>query len=199
MTSLLAVPYQVVIASDDSQIAFDCMVTERHGGKLVVTEHPVEVGAAVADHARKEPDELSLQGIISDTPILLNLAEDRQPSVSGGSPENRAQDAFEEFQRLQDTVALLTVTTETRDYENMVITSLSTVKDKTRRHILDINLSLREFRRASVETVDAPEPVEPAHKGKRKQGRKQTKAAQPEVETKQGSLFEQIANALGGG
>lgn len=195
MTSLIDVPYQVVIAAEDSQIAFDCTVQEKHSGTLVVTEHPVEVGAAVADHARKEPDVLDLQGLVSNTPILLNLPDTLQPSVPGTSPDQRAKSAYLEFQRLQDTTALLTVSTEWRVYEDMMIISIGVVKDKARRYILDINLTLRKFRRATVETVDAPEPVEPVHKGKRKQGRKQTKPAEPEVEEKTTSI---LASILGG-
>ena len=197
MSSLLAIPYQVVIQAADSQIAFDCTVKERHSHKLTVTDHPVEENASVADHARKEPDGLDLQGLISNQPILLNAAEDLQPSVPGTDPKNRAKAAYIEFCRLQDTVALLTVSTEMRVYQNMVIESIAVDRDKTTRNILDIGLSLRPFRTASVETVAAPEPIDPVHKVKRDQGRKQTKPAKPEVETKSTSLLESISNALG--
>ena len=198
MTSLLTVPFQVVIEADDSQIAFDCTVSEQHSDTLEVTEHPVEEGADVADHARKMPDVLTLQGIISNQPILLNVADDLQPSVPGGSPDNRAQDAYDEFRRLQAAASLLTVKTELRDYESMVITTITTNRDKTTRNILDVSLSLREFRKATVESVEAPEPVEPVHRGRRKQGRKQKKPAKPEVEEKQTSLLGNIINAIGG-
>ena len=199
MTSSVDTPYQVVISSDASQIAFDATVSERHQSKLTVTEHPVEKGANVSDHARKEPDVIDINGIISNHPILLNFDEDLQPSVVGTSPFERAQSAFNEFQRLQNTAALLTVSTETRIYENMMIVSLAAPKDAAKRFILDISLTLREFRRASVETIDAPEPIEPVHKGKRKQGRKQTKPAAAEVEEKTSVLQGLINSALGAG
>lgn len=189
MTSLLTVPFQVVISSDDSQIAFDATVSERHQGKLTVTEHPVETGANITDHAQKEPDVLDISGIISNQPILLNIVEQLQPSIPGGDPNNRAQDAYTEFQRLQDTAALLEVATEMRDYSNMMITSISVNREARTRNILDIGLSLREFKIASVETIEAPEPVEPVHKNKRKQGRKQTKKPKTEVEEKQSSVL----------
>jgi hypothetical protein len=198
MTSQIDTPFQVVIASDDSQIAFDATVSERHQSKLTVTEHPVETGANVTDHAKKEPDVIDLQGIISDHPILLNVIEDRKPSVLGTSPKERAKSALREFQRLQDIAALLTVTTESRTYEDMMITSISVPKDSARRHILDISLTMRQFRRASVETVEAPEPVEPVHKAKRKQGRKQKKTPKKEVEQKSQGLLERIVNAVSG-
>lgn len=197
MTSLLDIPYQVVITAPDSQIAFDATVSETHTGKLDITEHPVEVGADVSDHAKKAPDALQISGIVSDTPILLNF-EDRQPIIPGGDPDTRAKNAYDEFVRLQDTAVLLEVATEIRDYADMMIESISVTRDASKRHILDIGLGLRQFRRATVETVDAPEPAEPAHKRKRKQGRKQKKEPKKEVETKQTSILQDIAGAISG-
>ena len=196
MTSLFDTSYQVVISSDDSQIAFDATVTEQHKHELAITEHPVEDGANVADHARKLPDAIDIQGIISNHPILLNFTEDLQPSVPGGDPNNRAQDAYDEFVRLQSTAALLDVTTELRDYTDMMITAISVRRDKTTRDILDIGLTLREFRKATVESTEAPEPVEPVHKGKTNKGRQQKKDPAPEVEEKSESVLESAANAL---
>ncbi len=198
MTSLLAVPFKVIIASPDSQIAFDATVSERHSDTLTLTQHPVEQGADVTDHAQKEPEALDINGIISNHPILLNVEDDLQPSVQGGSPDNRAQDAYDEFLRLQANASLLFIRTELRDYENMVLTGISVQRDKTTRNILDIGLTLTQFRLATVESVEAPEPIEPVHRGRRQQGRKQTKAAKPEVEEKQTSVLGDITNAVFG-
>lgn len=196
MSSVTDTARRVSITATDSQIEFDATVSEQHSSVLSITEHPTEVGAAVSDHAQKEPDELTIHAIISDTPILLDIA-DRQPSVPGGNPDNRAQQAYQELRRLQDTVALLVVTTETRVYQDMMIKSIAMPKDAPRRHIADLTLQLKAFRRASVETVDAPEPVEPVHKKKRKQGRKQTKPASKEAEEKTSVLGGLINGVFG--
>lgn len=200
MTSLLDIPYQVVITSDDSQIAFDAAVNETHSGKMTITDHPVEQGANVADHAQREPDGLEINGIVSNTPILLNFDETVQPSIPGGDPLNRAQDAYDEFTRLKDTAALLAVATELRDYVDMMIESITVRRDKQTRHILDIDLSMREFRKASVESIAAPQPVKKKHRGGggggQDDGRKNTKDPAPEVENKAESVLESFANAL---
>lgn len=200
MTSLLDIPYQVVITSDDSQIAFDATVSEKHTGKMTITEHPVEQGANVADHAQREPDALDIQGIVSNTPILLNFDETVQPSIPGGDPYNRAQDAYDEFNRLKDTAALLDVATEIRDYTDMMIESVSVTRDAPKRHILDIALGLREFRKASVESILAPEPIKKTHKGGAGRGadngRQNTNDPKPEVEAKAESALEAFANAV---
>lgn len=195
MTSAIDLPYQVVISSDDSQIAFDAVANEQHERNLTITEHPVEEGAKVTDHAQKEPDQLTLNGIISDHPILLNRA-DLEPVIPGGDPENRAQQALDEFERLQETASLLTVDTEKKRYENMMIVGISVTMDAPRRYILDIGLSLKEFRKATVESVEAPEPIEPVHKDRRRGGPKNTKPPASEVAEKSETSLEAAANAL---
>lgn len=194
MSSLLDIPYQVVISAEDSQIAFDATVSERHRHELKVTEHPVEEGASVSDHAQLEPDVLDIQGIISNTPILLNVEDNIQPSIPGGNPDNRAQDAYNEFLRLQQTAALLEVATEIRDYSDMMITSISVPREKGSRHILDIGLTLQAFRKATVESVAAPQPIEPVHRSKAKNGRQNLKTPQKQVEQKTESALEAFAN-----
>jgi hypothetical protein len=199
MSSLIDIPFQVHIFASDSQIAFDATTNEQHNSSAAVTEHPIEDGADVADHIRNNPDGLTLQGIISDNPILINVEEGKQPSVPGGDPDRRAKEAYNEFQRLKEAGSLLIVTTELRQYEDMVITAIAVVKDKTKRFILDIGLTLQPIRKAVIETVDAPEPIEPVHKKRRAQGRKPKSKPKTAVEEKASSVFESIANAFGGG
>lgn len=195
MTSAIDLPFKVSIQASDSQIAFDAVVNEQHSRKLTVTEHPVEDGGKVTDHAQLEPEQLSINGIISDHPILLNRA-DLQPVITGGDPDERAQQAYDEFQRLQETASLLTVTTESKTYQNMMIVGISVTKDAARRYILDIGLSLKEYRKAIVDSVDAPEPVEPVHKDRRRGGPKQKKEPATEVEEKSTGIFEAVADAF---
>jgi hypothetical protein len=126
---------------------------------------------------------------------LLNFDETVQPSIPGGDPNNRAQDAFDEFNRLKDTAALLTVATEVRDYIDMMIESISVTRDAPKRHILDIGLGLREFRRASVESIAAPQPAKKTHRGPQDDGRNNDKDPAPEVEQKAESALEAFANA----
>jgi hypothetical protein len=127
---------------------------------------------------------------------VLNIEENLKPSVPGGDPNNRAQEAYNEFRRLQESVALLEVDTEIRDYTDMVITSISVARDASKRFILDIGLTLRQFRKATTRSVPAPEPIEPTHKPEGKGGNKNKKTPPTEVEEKANSVLEDAANAL---
>lgn len=50
-------------------ILFDVCLRESHEGEVTVTEHPVEIGAAVADHARAALNHISLEVMVSNYPI----------------------------------------------------------------------------------------------------------------------------------
>ena len=188
-SGLLGLPFQTSITPNGgTQIYFDAAPRVVHSSTLTLTDHPVEEGAVVTDHAQVNPPELEINGIISNRPIILLASINATPSVPGGDPRARAEDAYREFVRLQETATLLFVSTELVDYEDMVITDITAPRDKETREILDITLRLRKFRKATVESVEAPEPLEPVHKAKRKRGKQQTKASSPEASNKADGL-----------
>ena len=200
-SSPLGLAFQTVLIADDgSEIIFDATPREVHTGTLTLTDHPVEEGAVVTDHAQSNPDEIEINGLISNRPIVVEASVNAKPSVKGGDPKARAEDAYRELRRYKESVTLLFVTTELRDYENMVITSIVAPRDKETKEILDVTLRLRQFRKATVESVEAPEPVEPVHKAKRKRGKQQTKPSAQEVSEKSDSLAANwIENTFGVG
>lgn len=52
-------------------LEIDATTNEQHDASNTITEHPVEKGVSIADHIRPEPDLLTTQGVISNTPIFL--------------------------------------------------------------------------------------------------------------------------------
>lgn len=65
---------QITWKGDSGQtynIALDASIQETHTATNTITDHPVEKGINVADHIRPEPDQLSIEGEISNTPIFL--------------------------------------------------------------------------------------------------------------------------------
>lgn len=53
---------------ETESIEFDATQSEGHDDTVSITDHPVEVGANVADHARPEPTRFTLEGIVSPIP-----------------------------------------------------------------------------------------------------------------------------------
>jgi hypothetical protein len=181
----------------DLTIEFDATTREAHSGATRPTDHPVEEGAVVSDHAIDQPDELELQGMVTNTPIQA-LASQRSRSVLGGPASARANDAYKEIVRLRKTKTLVQVETELRTYDDMMIVSESVTRDKDTRQILDISVRFREYRTATVQTVEAPEPESVVDSPERDLGRQQTSPASAEVEEKTQGVLVQGAEFFGG-
>lgn len=58
------------------QITFDATPSETHLISATVTEHPVEKGVALTDHVRPNPFKITLEVVISNTPIDLPSSAD---------------------------------------------------------------------------------------------------------------------------
>lgn len=59
-------------------IRLDAILSESPEDSLAITDHPVEQGANVVDHAREEPTRLSIEGLVSTIP---NPAIDRDTGL----------------------------------------------------------------------------------------------------------------------
>jgi hypothetical protein len=177
-------------------ITFDATIREIHTGVTTMTDHPVEDGSVVADHAVDAPDEIELAAMVSNRPILA-LAAERSRSVLGGPAQDRANDAFRELDRARRAKELHQVITDLKTYDDMMITSLSVTRDKDSLEILDCTIRLRQFRVATVEAVEAPEPVSTVDSPEPNLGRKQKTEPAQETEEKTTGVLVDIADAIG--
>src|SRR5687767_4349391 len=65
---------QIIWQGDTGQtfnIALDATTNETHEAPSTITDHAVEQGASISDHIRPEADRLTIEGVISNTPIVL--------------------------------------------------------------------------------------------------------------------------------
>lgn len=120
-------------------VAIDCTVTETHTATATVTKHPVESGANITDHIRPEPVQLSVTGIVSDTPIgskqvqraidaggaKVQITENETPTSAAGF----GRTAWAKLEAIRVAAKPVKVTTRDRTYENMALTSLAVPKE----------------------------------------------------------------------
>jgi hypothetical protein len=140
-------------------LEFDASIAETHTGNAEVTDHPVEDGSQMTDHIRRTPEELQINGIVTDDPIVILRSVFGKPAVQGGDPRNRAQDAYFILKRWKDEGTLLTVNTTLRSYfDNMVITALSVARDSQSGRMLNANVTLREIVTATTKQSQPPTP-----------------------------------------
>ncbi|HBL0732922.1 TPA: hypothetical protein LON50_002482 [Kluyvera ascorbata] len=117
------------------------VVSEKHSDTLEITEHPVEIGAAVADHAYKRPSEVVMEVSFAGGGSLLDFVDISSIGLSLGlSP----QETYQELLDLQSSRIPFDVVTGKRLYSNMLIRALEVTTDKTTENVLSAVLTLRE-------------------------------------------------------
>lgn len=122
---------------------FDAFTKENHVGSVRVTEHPVQGGSNISDHAYNLPDKLTLEVLVSDSVESI---------VSGqftGS-KSKSVTAYEILRSLKERRVLVSVRTRLYYYTNMIIENLSVSDDYKSANSLRCTVSLRQVMMAVV-------------------------------------------------
>ena len=123
-------------------IELDASLQENHTSTNEVTRFPVEKGVDIADHVRRQPESVTIRGLVTDHPItyrgLLVVEEDR----SG--------EAYQKVLAMLDEAQLITVVTTLREYENMVVESLNVPRNASLGSAVELNLTLVEVKTVEV-------------------------------------------------
>lgn len=114
-------------------------IEEEHYDELVVTQHPVEQGAAITDHAFKNPAKL-----------LVRAGWSRS---QGPSDLSAPSGIYGKLLALQAGRQPFDVYTARRAYINMLMTSLEILTDRTTRHALMATIRMQEVILVSTSTV----------------------------------------------
>jgi len=132
----------------------DVVVSEKHQDTLEITEHPVEIGAPVADHAYKRPAEVTMEIGFSGGGSLLNFVNTASIGLSlGTSPK----EIYKQILDLQATREPFDVTTGKRQYKNMLIRAIDVTTDKTSENVLMCVLTLREVFITATQSIGVAE------------------------------------------
>jgi hypothetical protein len=132
-----------------SFISIDATTQENHGHALTLTDHPVEQGADITDHARIKPDVLSLDCCLTD-----------------GAEPGRSSAIYERLRLLQDNAVLLTVLTSLRQYENLVLESFSVPRTARDAGGVRFSASFKQVRLVQNKTTVVTVTKEPITKKK---------------------------------
>jgi hypothetical protein len=104
---------------------------------LEITKHPVQNGAAITDHAYKNPSEVTIRAMWdSNTKPLTEIYKDLLALQASREPFD--------------------VITGKRKYSNMLFKSLSQTTDAATENCLSITATLAEIRIVNVETTTVP-------------------------------------------
>lgn len=125
-------------------IAMDVTVEEDHKDELEITEHPVEYGSPIADHAYLKPATLTIKAGVSDASNKATAGDRRTVAV------------YEALRKLQAGREPFDVVTGKRAYKNMQIKSLGVTTDKETEQVLMVTAELQEIIIAYVRAVSVP-------------------------------------------
>lgn len=153
-------------------------IEEVHTDELEITDHPVQQGAAIADHAFKLPAEVVIKMGWSNSPSqsnglinsALSLAAANSPTVnalaniaeigsaaysvlSGGATGNLMNDIYNQLLWLQQSRAIFDVYTTRRKYSSMVCKSLSVQNDYKTSNSLFVTMTCKQVILVNTQTV----------------------------------------------
>lgn len=155
-------------------IQVDVAISETHRRRWDVTREPIETGSQISDNRVKLPEELEMEGVVSDRPT--NLFDLITQPLS-------AQDRYLALLDLANENEVFDVVTGLQVYENMTFTAFEVQRNETTGEIVRFRASLQEIRFADAQVTKVVVNIPDAPKAKPTGdlGPKALKQAKPEV------------------
>lgn len=167
---------------------------EHHHDEMVITDHPVEQGAQISDHAYKKAAELT---------ITIGWTNSSLAAVASLQLGNYSAYAYERLLTLQKLRELFSISTGKRKYQNMLIQSIDTTTDARTENAFIATLHCREVIVVQTTTSQLVPAEKQAMPQKTAQpvntGTKQPIATNTEIRARSAALqgVQAVANAAG--
>lgn len=138
-------------------IEIEASLEEIHTDTLQVTEHPVQLGAAITDHAYKRPAEVVLRCGWSNSSIEA-LTGAAAALFNGGTPSigDYVGAVYSQLLALQESREPFEIATSRRSYENMLLIGLSVTTDKSTSNILTVEATCKQILIVETQATTLP-------------------------------------------
>lgn len=155
---------QVYFDIGTESLYFDAIFSTQHDTSLNITEHPIQTGANVSDHAYEEASKLTFDIGMSD--VMTSI-------IPGQFSSNfsRSVSAYKKLRDLQCKRLPITVVTRLGTYNNMLVETISTSDDNKTLYGLRATVTLKQIFVVSVTTVkisERPHKSEESNEGDQK-------------------------------
>lgn len=179
--SLLIKPRRGFFPTVGPSISAQITIEEIHHDELEITEHPVEQGAAIADHAFKRPAEVIIRCMWSNSPGgpggLIGAAVGVGATLGGpiignvlaagstiraaqslltGNAADQVKQIYQKLLALQVQRIPFDVSTGKRNYKNMLFRSLAIETNPKTENALSVVAVCRQVILVSVQTITVP-------------------------------------------
>jgi len=129
---------------------FDAYFSINHESNLAITEHPIQTGASISDHAYMEAQSVTFEIGMSD--VMKDISASSVSPFTGTS-SSRSVNAYTVLRQLQKDRIPLDAITRLGTYNNMLIESISAPDDNKTLFGLKATVTLKEIFVVSVTTV----------------------------------------------
>lgn len=161
-------------------IELDALLSEKVVERVQTTDHPVEKGVDPTDHVRILPLQLTLECVLTNTPIP-EAARNARGEAAQGATTGYAQRTYEKIRALKAGRAIV-VQTPARRYENMQVVEIARSRDSSLgTDTIQFTVQFKEIVIVSTETValervSAPTAISKKPTGLDKQAKQVTTA-----------------------
>jgi hypothetical protein len=138
----IAAPAMVKVIRSLNGITPDVTIEEQHQDLLQITDHPVEQGAMISDHAVKLPAE-----------VVVTYGWADSSSQNTAAAASFLNDLYEKILQVQSSVSLFMVYTSRRIYKNMLLASVTMTTDKETDRAMVVRLLCREVNIVRTTTI----------------------------------------------
>jgi len=153
---------------------FTAQVTleERHRDEMVITDHPVESGAVISDHAYMLPSGVTIRVGWSDSPagdqgglgsLLGDFGLDQLSgitSMTAGEALGSSREMYQNMLELQKSRIPFEIQTGKRIYTNMLVRSIDTTTDHDNENSVVLTIECREILIVTTQVVAVGAPPE---------------------------------------
>ena len=134
----------------NSFVEMDATVSLNEEFNNSISSHPVQVGADITDHVRRENNKFSIKGMISDYSPGQRVKQGSFYTSAGtgdGSViPSRAQQAYEFITRMRNNAVLFTLVTQYKSYPNCVISKVSNEHKAANGGALELSIDVQQIR-----------------------------------------------------
>lgn len=138
----------MIVSPTFGNFVFDAVFSTDHSANLTVTQHPVQSGASISDHAYMEPDGVSIE---------IGMTDVASDTASAGT--SRSVNAYTQLRAIMEQREPVTLITRLKTYQNMIITSMSAPDDFKTMHALRVSVYFQQINIVSVSTIAVQETV----------------------------------------
>nr|WP_315596089.1 hypothetical protein [uncultured Cupriavidus sp.] len=138
-------------------VSVGCSIEEDHQDEIQITEHPVEKGAQINDHAFKLQPEVTLQCGWSNSDLAALVGTLESIFVGGSLPSaDYISTVYSRLLALQETRQPFDVVTSLRIYRDMLFKSLRVHKDQKTGQALSVTATLKQIRIVQTQATTLP-------------------------------------------